>query len=197
MNNQKMAKKPLSQEVFKRPSSIDPLIDALLTVHAVAYDQLLLISMQNPVRSEQDDLPQAPLRFPDGFGLDASRTGLLVTIYGIFGMIIQYFVSPSLTRRRGVLKCLESASLIYPLIYLATPFTVLLTSDALRQCAGLFVIVVKCMRDGFATPCVTILLNRNAPSWWIVDALNGVSVALSAIGRAVWHSPAGHKPGTP
>ena len=125
-----------------------------------------------------------PLKFTGGFGIDSERIGLLFTLYGICGMIIQFAAFPPLARHYGVLNCLRACTLTFPIVYLATPFTALLPTPEAQQVVIFLVMLVKCWASIFAFPCTTILLTNSAVSLRVLGTLNGVATSLSAIGRA-------------
>ncbi|KIW30705.1 uncharacterized protein PV07_02413 [Cladophialophora immunda] len=178
-------------EVFSGQSNINLVVYTFLAMHSVAYDQLLPIFMHYPVQSIQDPRVHLPWKFAGGFGIDSNRIGLLFTIYGVFGMLIQFFVFPPFARRFGVLNCLKACCLAFPLVYVATPFTALLPSDSSKQGIMMLLMLIKGFCGIFAFPCSTILLTNSAASLKILGTLNGVATSISAIGRAAGPALAG------
>ncbi|KIW84623.1 hypothetical protein Z517_00011 [Fonsecaea pedrosoi CBS 271.37] len=178
-------------EVFSTQSNINLGVYTFLAMHSVAYDQLLPIFMHYPVQSIQDPEVHLPWKFAGGFGIDSNRIGLLFTVYGVFGMLIQFFVFPPFARRYGVLNCLKTCCLAFPLVYVATPFTALLPTDSSRQGIMMLLMMVKGFCGIFAFPCSTILLTNSAASLKILGTLNGVATSISAIGRAAGPALAG------
>ncbi|KAI1620426.1 major facilitator superfamily domain-containing protein [Exophiala viscosa] len=184
-------KQPRWADVFSRQSNINLLVYTFLAMHSVAYDQLLPIFMHYPVQSSKDPQVHLPWKFAGGFGIDSNRIGLLFTIYGVFGMLIQFFVFPTFARRYGVLNCLKACVLTFPFVYLATPFTALLPTDGSRQGVMIGLMLVKGFCGIFAFPCSTILLTNSAASLKVLGTLNGVATSISAIGRAAGPALAG------
>lgn len=178
-------------EVFSPQSNINLAVYTFLAMHSVAYDQLLPIFMHYPVQSRYNPNVHLPLKFAGGFGIDSNRIGLLFTVYGIFGMLIQFFVFPPFARKYGVLNCLKACCLTFPLVYIATPFTALLPTDSSRQGVMMLLMLVKGFCGIFAFPCSTILLTNSAASLKILGTLNGVATSISAIGRAAGPALAG------
>ena len=178
---------PTYREIFSRQSNLNLLTYSILALHSLAYDQLLPIFMHYPQqtnRSANSDV-YLPFKFSGGFGLDSNRIGLLYTVYGIFGMLIQFFVFPSLARHYGVLPCLKVVTAMFPIAYIITPFTALLPTPTTQQIGLLAVMVIKCWASIFAFPCTGILLTNSAISLRVLGTLNGVAVSISGIGRAV------------
>ena len=180
------AKPPTYREVFTYQSNLNLLVYALLAMHSIGYDQLLPIFMHYPRQTDRSTNPNVtlPLKFTGGFGINSDRIGLILVAYGIVGMFIQFFVFPPLVRRWGVLNSLKSVVVIFPAVYVLTPFAALLPSPRLQQ-IGIFIIMLfKCWAVIFAFPCSTILLTNSASSLRILGTLNGVAVSVSALGRA-------------
>lgn len=177
--------------VFTRQSNINLLVYTLLAMHSVAYDQLVPVFMHHPVQSRHNKAVHLPFKFAGGFGLGSNRIGVLFMVYGVSGMLVQFIVFPPFARKYGVLNCLKACSLVFPLVYIATPFTALLPTDELRQGTMMALMLCKGWCAIFAFPCSTILLTNSASSLKILGTLNGVATSISAIGRAAGPALAG------
>ncbi|KAI4205900.1 MAG: hypothetical protein LQ350_000085 [Teloschistes chrysophthalmus] len=129
-----------------------------------------------------------PFKFSGGFGIDSNQIGFLFTLYGIAGTFIQFLIFPPLARRYGVLNCYKLVSLSFPIIYLATPFAVLLPTPFTQQLAIFLIMLIKCFAAIFAFPCITILLTNSAVSLRVLGTLNGVATSVSAavVLRRLW-----------
>ncbi|MCJ1353648.1 MAG: hypothetical protein MMC33_003635 [Icmadophila ericetorum] len=173
---------PSYREVFSPQSSVNIVVYSLLALHSVAYDQLLAVFMHLPTNIGSDT--RLPFKFSGGFGLNSDRIGLLFTIYGVAGMFIQFLIFPPLARHYGVLPCLKAVAILFPIVYILTPFTVLMPTSLTRQIAIFIVMLFKCWAAIFAFPCTTILLTNSAKSLRLLGTLNGVATSFSAIGRA-------------
>lgn len=171
-------------QVFTRQSNINLLVYTFLAMHSVAYDQLLPVFMHYPVQSRDDPDVKLPLRFAGGFGIESPRIGMWFMIYGIYGMFIQFLIFPPMAKSFGVLNCLKLCSVIFPLVYIATPFTALLPTDNLREGVNLVLMAFKGFCAIFSFPCSTILLTNSAASLKVLGTLNGVATSISALGRA-------------
>ena len=178
---------PTYRQIFSRQSNLNLLTYSILALHSLAYDQLLPIFMHYPQQTNRSTNPDVsfPFKFSGGFGLDSNRIGLLFTVYGIAGMLIQFFVFPPLARHYGVLPCLKVVTAMFPFAYIITPFTALLPTPTTQQIGLLIVMVIKCWASIFAFPCTNILLTNSAVSLRVLGTLNGVAVSISGIGRAI------------
>ncbi|KAL8650971.1 MAG: hypothetical protein Q9226_004917 [Calogaya cf. arnoldii] len=189
----KARKKPILQEaptyreVFSRQSNINLLTYALLALHSVAYDQLLPVFMHHPPQHGRSSNPNVslPFKFSGGFGLDSKQIGIIFTTYAVVGTMIQFLVFPPLVRYYGALNSLKVVSIIFPLVYLVTPFTALLPSPMMQQVVMFVIMMVKCFANMFAFPCTTILLTNSAVSLRVLGTLNGVATSVSAIGKSI------------
>ncbi|KAF2400239.1 MFS general substrate transporter [Trichodelitschia bisporula] len=173
---------PSYRSVFTRQSCITLAAYTILALHGSAHDQLITVYMHlapaNPATTPKDAF------LPGGFGLDSGRIGILFTIYGIFSMVAQFAVFPPVASRYGALKCFRLCTIVFPLMYMATPFTILAPTPFLKEVSLLAVMMTKAMAAVFAFPCVTILMTNSASSLRVLGTLNGVATALSAVGRA-------------
>ncbi|KAL8797055.1 MAG: hypothetical protein Q9195_000826 [Heterodermia aff. obscurata] len=178
---------PKYSEVFSKQSSINLLTYTLLALHSVAYDQLLPVFMHYPAQGSptSGQNVRLPFKFGGGFGIDSNRIGLLFTLYGVFGMFVQFLIFPPVARSFGVLPCLKVVTIMFPIVYVATPFTTLMPTALSQQTAMFIIMIFKCFAVVFAFPCTTILLTNSAVSLRILGTLNGVSTSISALGRAV------------
>ena len=113
------------------------------------------------------------------------------TLYGIVGMFIQFLIFPPVARKFGVLNCLKACTMVFPFVYILTPFTALFPTSILRQIFMFALMLCKCWAVIFAFPCSTILLTNSAASLRILGTLNGVATSVSAIGRAAGPALAG------
>lgn len=171
-------------QVFTRQSNINLLVYTFLAMHSVAYDQLLPVFMHYPVQPSDDPEVKLPLKFAGGFGIESPRIGMWFMVYGIYGMLIQFLIFPPFVRKFGVLNSLKLCSVIFPLVYIATPFTALLPTDNLREGVNLILMAFKGFCAIFSFPCSTILLTNSAASLRVLGTLNGVATSISALGRA-------------
>ncbi|KAL8812450.1 MAG: hypothetical protein Q9200_001017 [Gallowayella weberi] len=172
-NNSRPIRKPIAQapptyrEVFSGQSNINLVTYTLLALHSVAYDQLLPVFMHYPLQHNRasDANVSLPFKFSGGFGID-------------------FLIFPPVARYYGVLNSLKVVTIMFPLVYLATPFTALLPDQLTQQIGIMLIMLIKCFAAIFAFPCTTILLTNSAVSLRILGTLNGVATSVSAIGRA-------------
>ena len=100
-------------------------------------------------------------------------------------MLIQFLIFPPIVRHFGVLKCLKIVIVLYPIVYILTPFAVLLPSQLPQQMGMIAIMFLKCWASIFAFPCIVILLANSASSLRVLGTLNGIATSVSSLGRAV------------
>ncbi|KAM3088650.1 hypothetical protein ACMFMG_000286 [Clarireedia jacksonii] len=176
---------PSIWEVFTRQSVINLIAYTFLSLHSVAYDQILPVFMHNPPQIHDPTNTHLPFKFSGGFGIGHSRIGTLFTLYGVVGGFIQFFIFPPAARYFGVLNCFKACGITFPIICLITPYTALIEDPSRQQAIMFAIMIIKSFAVIFAFPCSVILLTNSAASLRVLGTLNGVSVSISAIGRAI------------
>ncbi|KAL7620714.1 hypothetical protein AAE478_009711 [Parahypoxylon ruwenzoriense] len=177
--------KPLPMSaVFTRQSVINLVSYTFLALHSVAYDQVLPVFLNYPPQAHTPENTSLPFVFSGGFGLTHARIGSIFAFYGIVSGLIQFLVFPPLCARFGVLGCFKACVVTFPLVYLATPFTVLIEGVYARYATLATILVVKSFAVIVGFPCTTILLTNSAASLGVLGTLNGFATTFSALGRA-------------
>jgi len=184
------------REVLTPQALVNLLVYTLLAMHSIAYDQLLSVFMHHPYQppSHPSDNPTVslPIHFSSGLGLPSPRIGLLFTLYGISNLLFQFLLFPPLARHFGVLHCMRVCSLIFPIVYIISPFAALLPTTQGREGVLLTLWLMKGLAGSFGFPCSTILLTNAAESLRALGTLNGVATSVSAVGRAAGPVVAGN-----
>lgn len=176
---------PTHAEIFNKQTVINLVSYTFLALHSVAYDQVLPVFLNYPRQIPDEHNTQLPFKFSGGFGLSSDRIGSIFTVYGVACGIIQFFLFPPLCHRFGVLNCYRAAALTFPVIYLITPYTVLIQDDTWRYVFFMIIMLVKGFVVIVGFPCTTILLTNSASSLRVLGTLNGFATAFSGLGRAL------------
>jgi hypothetical protein len=148
----------------------------------MTFDQLfpVFLSTDPPTHPEPRSLP---FKFVDGFGYDTQKTGMILSVQGVYSMISTYFFFPFVTRRLGNVTVFKLLSMSYFLVYLMTPYLVLLPKNL--QLTGVYVMVIwKCTWATMAYPTNAILLTNAAPSNLSLGTINGVAASTASLCRA-------------
>ena len=148
----------------------------------MTFDAMLptLLSTKPP----ENPLPwKLPFKFVSGYGLDTKQIGVILSIQGIYSMVATVFVFPIVVRRLGALGLFRVITISYPILYITTPYLVLLP-NSLRM-VGVYVIVIwKCTFATMAYPSNAILLTNSAPSLLMLGTINGVAASTASLSRA-------------
>lgn len=124
-----------------------------------------------------------PFKFVDGYGLSPQEIGVIISVQGVYSMIATVFLFPIVVRRLGPLGLFRMIAISYPLLYLVTPYAVLLP-QSLRM-AGVYGLVIwKCTFATMAYPSNAILLTNSAPSLLLLGTINGVAASTASLSRA-------------
>ncbi|KAI0598474.1 major facilitator superfamily domain-containing protein [Biscogniauxia sp. FL1348] len=182
---------PPMHMVFSRQSVVNLVAYTFLALHSVAYDQVLPVFLNYPEQEHTPSNTSLPFFFSGGFGLTSGRIGSIFTIYGIVCGLIQFLIFPPLCTHFGVLNCFKACVVTFPLVYIVTPFTVLIANAGTRYAALLVIMTVKAFAVIIGFPCTTILLTNSATSLAILGTLNGFATTFSALGRASGPAMAG------
>ncbi len=75
-------------------------------------------------------------------------------------------------------------ALLFPIVYLVTPFTALIEDYRLRYVVFLTILLTKAFAGIISFPCMTIMLTNSAPSLKVLGTLNGFATTFSGLGRA-------------
>jgi hypothetical protein len=148
----------------------------------MTYDAMLptLLSTDEP----NNGLPwKLPFKFVSGYGLTTKEIGVVLTVQGVYSMVATVFIFPIVVERIGALGLFRTITLSYPLLYIVTPFMVLLP-ESVRMAGVYFLVVWKCTCATMAYPSNAILLTNSAPSLLMLGTINGVAASTASLSRA-------------
>ncbi|KAI9835619.1 MAG: hypothetical protein M1838_005274 [Thelocarpon superellum] len=124
-----------------------------------------------------------PFKFTGGFGLSTKSIGFIISFQGAYSMAAQLFLFPLVARRFGSLRVFRFVVMLYPVLYLAVPYVVLLPKDL--QMVGIYAcLVLKVTAAVLAYPSNAILLTNSAPSMLVLGAINGIAASTASLSRA-------------
>lgn len=148
----------------------------------MTYDQLLplWLSTDKPENGNHFD---SPIKFVGGFGYDTSLVGVVVAVQGFYSILINAFVFPRFHKMLGELRLFQLITASYFLLYLVTPYLVLLPENL--RLPGIYLIMIwKCTFSQMAYPANAILLTNSAPSLLSLGTINGVAASTASLCRA-------------
>ncbi|KAF1982503.1 MFS general substrate transporter [Aulographum hederae CBS 113979] len=182
---------PSFREVLNRQAVLNLAANSLLCCHSISFDQLLSVFMHHPRQDMSSPDVQLPFKFAGGFGINSSRIGIIFTLYGVFNIFFQFVIFPPCARKWGVLNCMRICTIAFPLVYFFAPFSTLMPTPIGKEIFLFLLWSVKGLAGSFGFPSSTILLTNSATSLRTLGTLNGISTAISAVGRAIGPTIAG------
>ncbi len=130
-----------------------------------------------------DAKPILPFKFSGGFALSTKTIGFMMAVQGIYSMIAQLWLFPFIVRRIGTLASFRLVMVIWPLLYVAVPYLVLLPEKL--QTAGIYLaLLIKITFHVIAFPSNAILLTNAAPSKSVLGTINGVAASTACLASA-------------
>ena len=124
-----------------------------------------------------------PFKISGGFGFSTKTIGFMMAVQGVYSMIAQLWLFPFSIRRIGTLSAFRSVMLIWPLVYFAVPYLILLPQRF--QTAGIYTaLLIKITFHVIAFPSNAILLTNAAPSKSVLGTINGVASSAACLARA-------------
>jgi hypothetical protein len=147
----------------------------------MTFDAMLPTMLSTGAPNDPDR--SLPFKFVSGYGLNTKQIGVILSIQGIYSMIATIFLFPIVVRRIGALGLFRLIAIFYPILYITTPYLVLLP-DSLRMVGVYGVVIWKCTFATMAYPSNAILLTNSAPSLLMLGTINGVAASTASLSRA-------------
>ncbi|KAL5344262.1 hypothetical protein ACLOAV_010766 [Pseudogymnoascus australis] len=153
-----------------------------ILAHAITFDQLLPLflsheEIKNPVIA-------LPFKFLGGFHMSPKKVSVILTVQGIYSMFTSVVLSPYAIKRLGALNLLKLVAFFYPVLYVVTPYVILLPKP--YRPIGLFSLLVwKTTFANFAFPATNILLVNTASSLLLLGTINGAASSTASFCRGL------------
>jgi len=177
-----LRERPAATKAFTRQVVLNIVGYGILAYHTMTFDAMLPTMLSTDLPKSTDDF-RLPFKFVSGYGLDTKEIGVILSIQGLYSMLATIFLFPFVVRRLGALGLFRLIALSYPILYLTTPYLVLLP-PSLRMIGVYFVVIWKCTFSTMAYPANAILLTNSAPSLLMLGTINGVAASTASLSRA-------------
>jgi MFS family permease len=173
-----------SRAIYTREVLVTIVSFGLLPFHNAAFMQVFPVFLSTPYF--KNDSPTA-LKFNGGLGLSSPTIGLFLSAFGIFGILIQLCIYPSLQAWLGTLRSYRVALSVFPLAYILAPYLCLIpeTNVALQSLGIVCILFLQVTARTFGIPSSVILLTNSAPTPLALGAVHGVGNMVSSLARAV------------
>lgn len=147
----------------------------------MSFDTMLPLLLSTPTAQEP---PSLPFQFTGGLGLSSKMIGFMLSLQGVYSMLAQLFLFPVAASRFGSLKTFRLVVMLWPMLYLAVPYLILLPERF--QLAGVyFCLLWRVTAQVLAYPSHAILLTNSAPSMLVLGVINGVAASTASLMRAL------------
>ena len=166
----------------------------LLAMSVGTFHNLWFIFLSAPRANPEKHPQQLPFQFTGGLGLPSSKVGAAMAILGAIGIFFQLILYPAVATRLGTLLSFRCALLIFPVVYLLTPYlTVIPSSSGPTDPASGFlvwfaistVLCIMVLARTFALPANIILINNCSPHPSVLGTVHGVAQSVSSVARTV------------
>ncbi|KAF9881826.1 MFS multidrug transporter [Colletotrichum karsti] len=173
---------PVQTKIFTKPVVLNIICYGILAFHTMTFDQLFPVFLSTAPPAHPDI--HLPFKFVDGFNMGSQQIGIILSVQGFYSMVSTVFIFPMVVRRLGPLRLFRMLAVSYFMLYLLTPYLVLLP-DNLRM-VGIYIMVIwKCTFSTMAYPSNAILLTNSAPSLLSLGTINGVAASTASLCRAL------------
>ncbi|KAJ8108834.1 hypothetical protein ONZ43_g6306 [Nemania bipapillata] len=169
-------------KTFTRPVVLNIISFGILAFHTMTFDQLLPVFLATAPPKNRIE-PSLPLKFVDGFNLDSKTVGIILSLQGAYQLLVNMFLVPRVLSRFGPLRSFRFIVVAYFLLYLLTPYLVLLP-PAYRMIGLAIVLAWKCTFSTIVYPSNAILIADLAPSHLALGTINGVAASTASLCRA-------------
>ncbi|OTB08109.1 hypothetical protein M426DRAFT_201156 [Hypoxylon sp. CI-4A] len=168
--------------IFTRPVVLNIISFGILAFHTMTFDQLfpVFLSTAPPDHPMPTSLP---FKFVDGFNLDSKTVGIVLSAQGAYQLLVNMFIIPPVLKYFGARRLFRFLVIAYFLLYLVTPYLVLLPEKYRMVGVGM-VLVWKCTFASMAYPSNAILTADSAPSNMALGTINGVAASTASLCRA-------------
>ncbi|KAI1269008.1 major facilitator superfamily domain-containing protein [Xylariaceae sp. FL1019] len=170
-------------QTFTRPVILNIVSFGILAFHTMTFDQLLPVFLETAVKPSEKIPTSLPFRFVDGFAFDTKTVGIILSIQGVYQLFVNLVLVPTCLKRFGALRLFRTVVVAYFLLYVVTPYLVLLP-EAYRFVGIGAVLIWKCTFASMMYPSNAILTADSAPSHLALGTINGVAASTASLCRA-------------
>ncbi|TGJ82641.1 hypothetical protein E0Z10_g6144 [Xylaria hypoxylon] len=155
----------------------------------------LLLSNTRDSSAAIDNLDQ---RFKGGLGLSPQSLGYTMAFAGLAGLLLQFLFYPAVHKRWGTLKCYRLFLLLFPTVYVTSPFLVVMASSSFaftEAFTWVFILLLLFIHSTgriFCVPTSIMLLNNCSPHPSVLGIVHGIGQATAAAFRTLGPICAGY-----
>lgn len=151
--------------------------------HTMTYDSLFPLFLDNSNNDHPKKI-ENPIKFTAPLEYDQAVVGVIMAFQGMYSLFSNYIIVAPITRRLGSLRLFRMLSSSYFVLYLVTPYLVLLPQKMILP--AIYVVAAwKCTYSTMSYPSNAILLANSAPSKEVLGTINGVAASTASLSRAL------------
>ncbi|OBT64777.1 hypothetical protein VE03_06520 [Pseudogymnoascus sp. 23342-1-I1] len=154
----------------------------ILAYHTITFDQLLPIFLAGP--GHKKAVIDLPFKFLGGWEMNTKDIGLILMAQGAYSMFATVVLFPFAVKRLGPLNLFKLVAFSYPILYLVTPYIILLP-ESYRLVGLIPLLAWKTTFANFAFPATNILLANTAPSLLLLGTINGAASSTASFCRGL------------
>lgn len=132
---------------------------------------------------KSDDRVVLPFEFTGGLGLPTKTIGLMLAVQGVYSMIAQLWLFPFVVKHFGTVRTFRFVLLVWPPLYLAVPYLILLPAK-LQMPAVYLALISKITFHVITFPAINIILANAAPTSKVLGSINGAAASTASLSRA-------------
>ncbi|KAI0432000.1 major facilitator superfamily domain-containing protein [Xylaria sp. FL1042] len=143
----------------------------------------LLLSSSREPSVAVDDLNQ---KLKGGLGLSPQSLGYTMAFAGFAGLLLQFLFYPAVHKKWGTLKCYRLFSILFPVVYVSSPFLVVMAGSSARLTEAftwIFLLILLFIHSTsriFCVPASIMLLNNCSPHPSMLGLVHGIGQAIAA-----------------
>lgn len=143
----------------------------------------LLLSASRESSAGADDLHQS---LKGGLGLSPRSLGYTMAFAGLAGLLLQFLFYPAVHKKWGTLKCYRLFSLLFPIVYVASPLLLIMAGSprtSIEIFTWIFILTLLFLHSTsriFCVPASIMLLNNCSPHPSVLGIVHGIGQATAA-----------------
>jgi MFS family permease len=170
-----------SAKCFTKPIVMLIIALGLYTYHAMTYDTLFPIYLQDEMNAEA---------LAGGIGLSMKQCGVIMSVNGVIALFIQAVVFPYLAMKMGVWRLFVVVTIGHPVSYFIVPFLGCLPSEWLYT-AIYTSLTIRNFFSIISYPLLLILIKEAVPSSCTLGKINGLAASTGGACRMIASPSAG------
>ncbi|KAI0540369.1 major facilitator superfamily domain-containing protein [Xylaria digitata] len=170
---------------------------AFFEFHLGAFGSAWPLLLSSP-RNSSAAISNLDQKFGGGLGLSPQSLGYTMAFAGLAGLLLQFLFYPVVHKRWGTLKCYRFFSLLFPVVYVTSPFLVVIASSSVaftKTFTWIFLLILLFIHSTgriFCVPTSIILLNNCSPHPSVLGMVHGIGQAIAAAFRTLGPICAGY-----